>query len=192
MIYLKLFLSFFQVGILSFGGGYASLPLIEQQVVILNNWLTPEEFRDIVIISEMTPGPVAINSSTFVGTQIAGLPGSIVATLGCILPSCIIVILLAAIYMKYRELKVLQGTLSILRPCVVGLIASFAFRLILKSIFATEIFYSINKLEVLALVIFAISLFVLRKFKSNPILILGLSGVAGYLFYGLFNLKLAL
>ena len=91
MIYLELFWSFFQIGLFSFGGGYASLPLIQHQVVELHPWLTMTQFSDIITISQMTPGPVAINSATFVGIQIAGLPGAIIATLGCTLPSCIII-----------------------------------------------------------------------------------------------------
>ena len=87
MIYLQLFWSFFQVGALSFGGGYAALPLIQEQVVEQNNWLSSTEYIDILTISQMTPGPIALNASTFVGTKVAGIPGSLIATLGCITPS---------------------------------------------------------------------------------------------------------
>ena len=120
MIYLQLFLSFLQIGALSFGGGYAAMPLIQEQVVTLHGWLSMEAFTDLVTIAEMTPVPIAVNSATFVGTQIAGLGGAVVATLGCILPSCIIVTLLAYIYTKYRNMSLLQGTLASLRPAVVG------------------------------------------------------------------------
>ena len=109
MIYLQLFFSFLQIGAFSFGGGYAAMPLIQEQVVSQHGWLTLDAFTDLVTISQMTPGPIAINAATFVGTQVAGPIGSIVATLGCVLPSCIIVTLLAFIYMKYRNLSVLQG-----------------------------------------------------------------------------------
>ena len=95
MIYLQLFISFLQVGMFSFGGGYAAMPLIQGQVVTLHQWLSMEEFTDLITISQMTPGPIAVNSATFVGIKIAGIPGAIVATLGCILPSCMIVTLLA-------------------------------------------------------------------------------------------------
>ena len=88
MIYLKLFLSFLQIGAFSFGGGYAALPLIQEQVVTLNNWLSLREFTDLITISQMTPGPIAINSATFVGIKIAGIGGALAATFGCILPSC--------------------------------------------------------------------------------------------------------
>ena len=89
MIYLQLFFSFLQIGALSFGGGYAAMPLIQEQVVTLHGWLSMEAFTDLVTIAEMTPGPIAVNSATFVGIQIAGPGGAVVATLGCILPSCI-------------------------------------------------------------------------------------------------------
>ena len=108
MIYLELFLSFLQIGALSFGGGYAAMPLIQNQVVSIHGWLTMKEFTDLVTISQMTPGPIAINSATFVGIKIAGIGGAAVATLGCILPSCIIVTLIARLYLKYRTMALLQ------------------------------------------------------------------------------------
>ena len=95
MIYLQLLLSFLQIGLFSFGGGYAALPLIQDQIVSLHGWLSMEEFTDLITISQMTPGPIAINAATFVGQKIAGVPGAIVATLGCVLPSCVIVTLIA-------------------------------------------------------------------------------------------------
>jgi hypothetical protein len=91
MIYLQLFLSFLQVGAFSFGGGYAAMPLIKQQVITAHHWLSVSEFTDLISISQMTPGPIAVNSATFVGIKIAGIPGAICATIGCVLPSCIIV-----------------------------------------------------------------------------------------------------
>ena len=97
MIYIQLFLSFIQVGMFSIGGGYAAMPLIQSQVVQGHGWLTMSEFTDLITIAEMTPGPIAVNSATFVGIRIAGVPGAMVATFGCILPSCIIVSILAMI-----------------------------------------------------------------------------------------------
>ena len=105
MIYLQLFWSFIQIGMFSFGGGYAAMPLIQGQVVNTHEWLTMTEFTDLITISQMTPGPIAVNSATFVGMKIAGIPGAVVATLGCILPSCIIVTILAKLYLKYRNLE---------------------------------------------------------------------------------------
>ena len=124
MIYLQLFFSFLQIGTFSFGGGYAALPLIQNQVVSLHHWISMAEFTDLITISQMTPGPIAINSATFVGTRIAGMPGALAATAGCVLPSCILVTLLAKIYLKYRNLSLLQGVLKSLRPAVIAMIAA--------------------------------------------------------------------
>ena len=112
MIYLQLFLSFFQIGAFSFGGGYAAMPMIQEQVITLHNWLTMDTFANLVTIAEMTPGPIAVNAATFVGTQVAGPLGAIVATIGCILPSCIFVTLLAFIYGKYKNMALLASCCS--------------------------------------------------------------------------------
>ena len=118
MIYWQLFLSFLQIGALSFGGGYAAMPLLESQIVTSHSWLTMTEFANLVTIAEMTPGPIAVNAATFVGTKIGGVPGALVATAGCILPACILVTLIAKLYLKYRNLSVLQSVLGSLRPAV--------------------------------------------------------------------------
>ena len=133
MIYLHLFLSFLQIGLFSFGGGYAAMPLIQDQVVTLNHWLSMKEFTDLVTISQMTPGPIAINSATFVGIKIAGIPGAVAATFGCILPSCIIVTIIARLYLKYRNMAALQSVLSTLRPAVVALIASAGISILISA-----------------------------------------------------------
>ena len=124
MIYLQLFLSFFQIGLFTIGGGYASLPLIKNEVVTNQGWLTMREYTDIITISQITPGPIAINSATFVGTKVGGLLGAIVATLGTVTPSIFIALILAWAYYKYRDIKVVQGILGGLRPAVVALIAA--------------------------------------------------------------------
>ena len=94
MIYIQLFLSFFKIGMFSIGGGYAAMPLIQNEVVTIHSWLTMKEFADIITISQMTPGPLAVNTSTFVGIRIAGIPGAITATFGCVISGFIISILL--------------------------------------------------------------------------------------------------
>ena len=120
MIYLELFWSFLKIGLFSFGGGYAAMPLIQEQVVSSHDWLSMAEFTDLITISQMTPGPIAINSATFVGIKIAGIPGALVSTIGCILPSCIIVMLIAKLYLKYRTVNMLQSVLNSLRACSGG------------------------------------------------------------------------
>ena len=135
MIYLELLWSFFQIGLFSIGGGYAAMPLIQNQVVDLHPWLTMQEFADIMTIAEMTPGPIAINTATFVGIQVAGIPGAILATVGCVMPSCVIVLLLAFLYYRFRGLSLVQGILSGLRPAVIAMIASAGISLILMAFF---------------------------------------------------------
>ena len=124
MILWQLYLSFAQIGLFSIGGGYAAMPLIQQQAVHLHGWLSMAEFGDLVTIAEMTPGPIALNAATFVGTRMAGVPGAVAATFGCITPSLIIVSALAFVYFRYRRLNALQSILGSLRPAVVALIAS--------------------------------------------------------------------
>lgn len=180
MIYLQLFWSFFQIGLFSIGGGYAAMPLIQHQVVELHPWLTLTEFVDIITISQMTPGPIAINSATFVGIQIAGLPGAIVATIGCVVPSCIIVLTLAYFYFKYRDLTLIQGVLSGLRPAVVAMIASAGLSILVLALWdGGEILFSVDKIQWIPAAIFLLCFVILRKWKPNPILVMALAGGLG-------------
>jgi chromate transporter len=189
MIYLELFWSMFQVGLFSVGGGYVAIPLIQHQIVELNGWLTATEFTDIITIAEMTPGPIAINSATFVGIRVCGLPGAVVATLACVLPSCIIVLILARIYYKYRSLNAMQYILSGLRPAVVAMIASAGLGIMLLAFFSGgEISLSAGGVNFIALAIFAAGMFILRKWKINPLYIIGGSGAVGLVVYGLLGI----
>lgn len=184
MIYLKLFISFLQIGLFSIGGGYAAMPLIQEQVVNTNHWLTMTEFSDLITIAEMTPGPIAINSSTFVGNQIAGIGGSLIATLGCVLPSFVIVLTLAYLYFKYRNITVVQGILSGLRPAVVALIASAGLSILILALWGEHgITTNVFDINFIAVGLFLASLFVLRKFKPNPIFVMMGSGVVGMVIY---------
>ncbi len=185
MIYLQLFWSFFLVGLFSFGGGYASLPLIQDQVLKIHAWLTPEEFMDILTISQMTPGPIAINASTFVGTKVAGLPGAVIATAGCVAPSCIIVLILAVLYYRFKGLSMVQGIIKGLRPAVVALIASAGLSILLTVLFGSDDYsFTLSDFSFIAAALFAASLFVLRKFKLNPIYAMLAAGAAGIVIYG--------
>lgn len=187
MIYLELLWSFFQIGLFSIGGGYAAMPLIQHQVVELHSWLTMTQFADIMTISEMTPGPIAINSATFVGIQVAGIPGAIVATLGCVLPSCIIVTTLAYIYYRFRGMRMVQGILGGLRPAVIAMIASAGISLMLLSFYGQRnLPTDLGNLNFIAAGIFAVGLFVLRKWKVNPIYVMAGAGVCGVLLYSVF------
>lgn len=183
MIYLQLFFSFLQIGAFSFGGGYAALPLIQNQVVAANHWMTMDEFTNLITISQMTPGPIAINSATFVGLQVAGIGGAIIATLGCILPSCILVSLIAFLYFKYKNLSIIKNVLVFLRPAVVAMIASAGLLIVTSAFWSEE--SSIgnwNTINGRAVVIFVLCVILLRKFKWNPILVMLLAGGTEILF----------
>ena len=187
MIHLELFWSFFQIGLFSIGGGYAAMPLIQHQVVELHPWLTLEQFSDIITISQMTPGPIAINSATFVGLQLGGLPGALVATAGCVLPSCIIVLTLAYVYYRYRGLSMVQGVLAGLRPAVVAMIASAGVSILVTALWPQAITVSGSLSQILgtalrsanlrAFLIFLGAMVLLVRFKRNPIQVMLLSGV---------------
>jgi len=180
VIYLQLFWSFFQIGLFSFGGGLAALPLIQNQVVDIHGWLTLSEFADLISISEMTPGPIAINSATFVGTQIAGLRGALIATFGSILPACLIVSLLAWLYVRYKEVTVIKGVLAGLRPTVMALILSAGLSILALSFLGQDRFTgNLMSLDFIAVIIFIAGLILLRKLKIQPIMILLGSGIIG-------------
>lgn len=180
MIYLQLFWSYLQIGLFSIGGGYAAMPLIQAQVVQIHPWLNMSEFTDLVTIAEMTPGPIAINSATFVGIRIAGIPGALIATFGCILPSLFIVSLLAFIYYRYKKLSVLQSVLASLRPAVVALIASAGLSILLQVALGGQTLAAEN-LNFIGLALFAAAFLLLRRFKWNPILAMCLCGVGNLL-----------
>ncbi|MCR4904333.1 MAG: chromate transporter [Butyrivibrio sp.] len=177
-IYLELFLAFLQVGAFSFGGGYAAMPLISAQVVDKYGWLSASEFADLVTISQMTPGPIAINSATFVGNQLAGIPGALVATIGVTLPSCVFVTILALLYTRYKNLPVLKDALVSLRPAVVSMILAAGFIILIPAIFKSgQVEFTEGNFSIRPFILFVLSLIGLRKFKLDPILVMVLSGV---------------
>lgn len=171
MIYLQLFFSFLQVGLFSFGGGYASISLIKEQVVSAHGWLSLQEFNDLITISQMTPGPIALNSATFVGCKIAGIQGALIATVGCILPSCLIVGALSYFYFKYKKLSAIQTVLKTLRPAVIALIACAGATIIQASLFPNESFKIVSGVN------FILALLLLRRYKWNPVLVMALCGL---------------
>ncbi|WP_458861682.1 chromate transporter [Acidaminobacterium chupaoyuni] len=178
MIYLQLFWSFLQIGLFSIGGGYAALPLIQSQVVAYHGWLTMSEFTDLITIAEMTPGPIAINSATFVGIRIAGIPGALLATFGSIFPSLFIVSLLAYLYKRFKDGSTLQTILGCLRPTVVALIASAGISILNLVLFAGKGVH-LSSVNWMGAVLFAGAFVILRKLKWSPILVMVCCGVIG-------------
>ena len=186
MLLLKLFFAFMQVGLFSVGGGYAAIPLIQEQIVNIHKLMTMEEFTDLITVAEMTPGPISINSATFVGMRIAVSPGVLICTVGCIIPSFCICLTLAHFYYKYRTVSGVQVVLGSLRPAVVALIASAGASILMLGLFQAELGDIIlREIRGVELVIFVLSLLVLRKFKVSAITIILGSGVVGTIVYTL-------
>lgn len=179
MIYLELFWSFVQVGLFCVGGGYASMPLIQAQVIDVHGWLSMSEFIDIFTISQMTPGPIGINAATFVGMKVAGFLGAIVATLGFVTPSFILGIILAKLFFKYGNIGVIKGILNGLRPAVVALICSAGMSFIFLALFNTEKMpINVADIDYLGLFVLIVAFIAVRK-KVGIIKILASSGVLG-------------
>lgn len=176
MIYLQLFLSFLQVGMFSFGGGYAAMPLIQGQVVTGHHWLSMSEFTDLITISQMTPGPIAVNSATFVGIKWQGT-GCSGGNIWSILPSCIIVTVIAKLYLKYRSMEVLQGVLGSLRPAVVAMIAAAGISILITAFWGSRDLIAVTGTKWSLVLIFAVCMILLRKVKMNPIWVMILAGV---------------
>ncbi|MDP4152136.1 MAG: chromate transporter [Bacillota bacterium] len=188
MIYLKLFLSFFQIGLFSFGGGYAALPLIQHQIVDIQGWISVSEMTDIVAISQMTPGPIAINAATFVGTKIGGIIGGVVATLGCITPSCIIMMLISWYFFKNREIPLVQGILTGIRPTIIGLISVACLTMALGVFFNSDNISSLfinalTKIDIRGIAIFIMTIILLKSKKLGTIPVMCLSGIIGAFLY---------
>ncbi len=188
MIFIELFLVYFQIGLFAFGGGYAAMPLIQSLVVEGKQWLTMAEYADLTTIAEMTPGPIAVNSATFVGQKMAGLPGAIACTIGCITPSLIIVLTLAWFYTKYRNLGVVKSVLGELRPAVVAMIAGAGLTILLMAFFGTSVLAEIPSASIrwIEVFLFVGSLILIRKFKIGPIMIIFGTALVGTLLYMIF------
>ena len=186
MVFLQLFFAFLQIGAFSFGGGYAAMPLIKAQVIDTYSWMTITDFTDLVTIAEMTPGPIAINAATFVGNQVAGIPGAAVATFGVILPSCILVTELAFLYSRYRSLSLMQGILRSLRPAVVALIFAAGLSILIPTIFTDGLIrFSFDNINFFHILCFIGALIALRMYKVGPIKVMIGCGIAELLFTSL-------
>lgn len=188
MIYLKLFLTFLEVGAVSFGGGYGMISLIREKV-LTNGWLTEEELLNMIAVSESTPGPIAVNMATFVGSTQGGVIGSLLATLGVVLPSFVIILVIAALIRNFLKYKGVQAFLGGVRPCVVGLILATALTMLLGTLFSFETVGDGLAPDVKGLVIFlliaGISLISKKLLKKNlsPILLILISAALGMALY---------
>jgi chromate transporter len=174
MIYLQLFYTFFIIGLFTFGGGYAMLSLIQNEVVVNHAWVTAQQFTDMVAISQMTPGPIGINSATYVGYAVTGnIFGSIVATFAVTLPSFIIILSICRIYARFKESNIFASLMKTLRPVVIGMIGAAAGILVTKD----------NFIDWTSWILFVGAFIACQWLKMNPILVIILGGVIGYIIY---------
>ena len=169
MIYLELFLTFLQIGAVSFGGGYAMISLIREKV-LMHGWLTEEELLNMIAVSESTPGPIAVNMATFVGSMQGGILGSFLATLGVVLPSFIIILIIAALIRNFLKYKGVQAFLGSIRPCVVGLILATAITMLMSTLFSFKNIDSTVIPDIKGLIIFfiiAVAAAVTKKIRKK-------------------------
>lgn len=172
MIYLKLYLIFFKIGLFAFGGGLAMLPLIQEEVVENQQWLTEHEFIDLVAVAQSTPGPIAVNSATFIGQKTSGFLGGFVATAGVVSPSIIIMFIIATFFFIFAKNKFVKEALAWIKPGTIGFIASAVYFIGVKTLVDWKS----------AAIFLSVLTFSFYK-KPNPILITILTGIIGILIY---------
>lgn len=179
MLYLTLFATFFKIGLFTIGGGYATLPLIQEEVESFG-WMSQEDLVNFIAVSESTPGPFAINISTYVGTELAGLPGALCATLGVVLPSFLVILLVARFYSAFQNSAVVKGVMSGLRPAVIGMIGAAAAS-VGTTVFAPDGLEALTAYPLCcSLAIFLLMTFLVHR-KLHPIAVILLSALLGIL-----------
>ena len=172
VIMIKLFAVFAKIGAFSFGGGYAMLPFIYKELVVKNGWITLKEYSDIIAISQMTPGAVAISYASFIGYKFGNIPGCIAASLGVILPSFIMILLIASIFRKIYEKDIVKAIFRGIRPGTLGLLVAAAYTITTS-----------NVMDIKGSIIFVVALLALLIKKIDPIYVLLTAGLAGIIFY---------
>lgn len=179
-ILLQLFITFMKIGTFTFGGGYAMIPLIQRETVVKRKWVDDEDILNIVAIAESTPGSFAVNVATYVGEEVAGIAGSVCATLGVVLPSFIIILIIAGCYKKFRDSGIIKGCMSGLKPAVVGLIGasviSVGREVFIPDGLAVEIFKAAGTYVSAGILVIAL---ILSFKKVHPIIIIILSAILG-------------
>ncbi|GAA0176729.1 chromate transporter [Clostridium sediminicola] len=186
MIYIKLFVTFFKIGLFSIGGGLATIPLL-QEAISTNNWMSQQQFIDMIAISQSTPGPIGVNMSSYVGFTIGNGVGAIVATLGIITPSIIIIVIIAHYFSKFNEEPIVKAAFYGLRPAVTGLIAAAGFQIAKVSIFNYDKFRITGEIldffEFKSLILFFGILFVANKWKKHPVFYIFVAAIIGIVIY---------
>lgn len=190
MIYLELFYTFFTIGLFTFGGGYAMLPLIQQKVAE-KNWMDLSQLMDFVAVSESTPGPFAVNVATYVGSSQGGILGAVCATLGVVMPSFIIIIIVAKCYIRFKNSKLVSGAMFSLRATVVGLMAGAVFGMLPTVFFSMGISWnSLLTPEFLCSAVIFLTMLVLALKKVSPIILVLCSAAAGIVSGLIFDINL--
>ena len=189
MIFLRLFLTFFEVGAVSFGGGYAMISLIREKV-LANGWLGEDALLNMIAVAESTPGPIAVNMATFVGAEQGGVLGAVIATLGIVLPSFIIILIIAALIRNFLKYKPVKAALSGIRPCAVGIIIATGITFLLGTLFGIRhigagVSPDIRSIVIFALIVLAAVIYKKTKKKApSPILMILFSAVLGIVMWG--------
>lgn len=176
---IELFLAFFQIGLVSFGGGYAMLPLIDREVTGARGWISPELFVDIVAVAGMSPGPIATNTAIMVGYNVANVPGAIAATLGMVFPSLFVILIVAMFFFRIQQNPIVQSAFYGLRPVITGLIFYAALAFTLRN----EIIVGEAGIKPLNLLFLLVSLALFFFTKIHPVFVIALSGIAGILVF---------
>jgi len=167
---IEIFLNFLKIGLFAFGGAYAAIPLIEEQMVTNTGWMSFTEFSDLVAIDELTPGPIIINSSTFIGMKLGGITGAIAATFACVIPGILTALTLIYLYRKYKEIPFISEVIKILKCMSVALIFSVLIRMFVNTVFPDG--HGLREIDSLSLVMVIVSFYVLKKFKTNPLFVM--------------------
>ena len=190
MIFLKLFLTFLKIGLVTFGGGYAMLPLI-QESAIDNNWLTESEMLDLIAIAESTPGPISINLATFIGAKQGGIFGALVSTLGVAFPAFVFILLISIFIKEVAKNSFLKSVIDKIKPVISALIISVAVAMFLSIFFSIKTVYHQASFDYLSLILFVSIITIycvyykIRKKEISPIFLIIISGIAGMLMFGL-------
>ncbi len=187
MSLLDIFLSFVKIGAMCFGGAYAAIPIVEKEVVYVQKWMTIAEFSDLVAMDELTPGPIIINSASFVGMRLAGVWGAIVASVGAIVVPCLVTTIMIFIFRKFKDIKGMNEVIYTIKCMTVALIISTALSIILNAVFPGKVI-SLNNIDYLLLAMGIVGFLVIRKFKPNPLYVMLTCGAINLIVRGLLKL----
>ena len=187
MIYLDLFLGFLKVGLFSFGGAYGAIPVI-REVVMENGWVTESKFAYLLAISESTPGPIMVNTATYIGNEVGGILGSALATFTVCLPAFIIILLLSMILKNFLKNPYVQGVLSGIKPCIIGIILATGLHMIIENAFAEGLSIPKNWQSFLIMAVIIIAMLIYKKLKGkaiSPIMLIAVAAVSGIVVYAI-------